>query len=48
VRDRHDSFLDTINGLKDYDQHHAEVEAELYAACSDAAEVVTAMSTSRG
>jgi len=41
VRNRHDSFLDTINGLKEYDQHYAEVEAELYAAGSDANDAET-------
>jgi len=33
-----DSLLDTMSGLKSYDRHYAEVEAELYAACSDVGE----------
>ncbi len=30
------SMLDTMNGLKSYDEHFADVEAELYAACAEA------------
>jgi len=38
-RDTHrDSFLDSMNGLKSYDKHFAEVETELYAVCFEPAE----------
>jgi len=33
-----DSFLDSMNGLKSYDKHFAEVETELYAVCSETVE----------